>query len=278
MELVALYDFIDTNIGTKTGTDKIKGAQHNAVLKEVVASLIEITGTGFGGDIATADNPGAQSNPIYFLASEVGTYTFCAGLEVTALPAFIVWKQNSWRLNQIGVASEETTDNGLRGLARAGYPQPNNPQVGDWYVYLDSSELEWPSQTAIAKPGIVRLDSINPSNNWVLTPFGDEGGGGTPIEIDAVPTKDSTKAVSSGGVYKTIKQTFVVESITDHGVISSSEPFRITSIVAENDLNVSVKYADGTDYTLGDPLPAFDKLYFMGDALNKIFTVNGEIL
>ncbi len=105
-----------------------------------------------------------------------------------------------------------------------------------------------------------------------------ENAGGGTIEVDTIPTKNSTKAVSSGGVYKTIKQTFVVESTSDAGVVSTSEAFRVTSIVAETGLIVSVKYANGTDYVIGDPLPAFDKLYFTGDTLNKSFTVIGEIL
>ncbi len=178
MNLPALLEYIDQNIGTKTGTDKITGAQHNAVLKEVVASLIEITGTGFGGSILPDDNPGSQTNPIYFLANQVGTYTYCGGLKVTALPAFIVWKEGSWKLNQIGVPTDETDDTGLRGIARSGDAEPSNPQIGNWYVYLDKETLQWSSQADINKPGIVRLESLEPSKNWVLTPFGDENAGG----------------------------------------------------------------------------------------------------
>ncbi|TLX73686.1 hypothetical protein E9993_14610 [Labilibacter sediminis] len=277
MNLIELRAYVNGKINTKTGTDKISGKDHNEVLNTVIDSLIEITGTGFGGDIATGDNPGAQTDPIYFLASEVGTYTFCAGLEVTALPAFIVWDGSNWKLNQIGIPTEETTDTGLRGIARSGDPEPDSPQVGDWYMYIDTAELAWPGP-AKAKPGIVILDTDQPANSWVLVPFGDEGSGGDPINIDDVPTKGSSNAVSSGGVYKTIKETFLVESITDYGFLGMDEDFKITSVVPASGLTITLKKSDDSAYTLGDTITGGDYLKVYGDTLNKIATLRGEIV
>ncbi len=193
MELLELFTYIDKTINTKTGTDKIQASEHNAVLHELVNSLIEIIGTGFGGSIAPSNNPGTQTNPIFFLASEVGTYTYCAGLEVTALPAFVIWNGSSWKLNQIGVAAEETSGTGLKGIATAGDPEPSSPSVGDWYIYIGSSTLNWPSQNGINKPGVVILDSATTTNNWVSIPFDN-------FTIDSSPTSNSTNLVTSGGV------------------------------------------------------------------------------
>ncbi len=110
-----------------------------------------------------------------------------------------------------------------------------------------------------------------------LDSLAENSGSGT-VEVDSVATKDSAKAVSSGGVYKTIKQTFKVESTTDYGVIGFDEAFKITSVVAAPDLTVTIKKSDDTDYTLGDTVVAFDELRFYGDTLGKLFTIKGEIV
>jgi hypothetical protein len=105
-----------------------------------------------------------------------------------------------------------------------------------------------------------------------------ENSGGGEITVDLLPTKDSSNAVSSGGVYKTIKKTFKVESTTDYGVIGYDEAFKINSVVAADGLTVSIKKSDDTDYTLGDTITAFDELHFFGDVEGKLFTVKGEIV
>jgi hypothetical protein len=174
MTLTELKAYIDQYINTKTGDDKITGEVHNAVLHEIVESVLEISGTGFGGNLSPDDDPGDQINPIWYLASEIGTFTYCSGLEVTALPAFIVWKEDAWSITQIGVPTDtvDSTNTGLKGIARAGDPEPSEPSIGDWYVYIGSEELAWAGENTIDSPGIVILDSTEPTNSWVLYAFG----------------------------------------------------------------------------------------------------------
>lgn len=205
MTLTELKAYINQYISTKSGDDKITGEIHNAVLHEVIESVLEISGTGFGGDLAPADDPGDQVNPIWFLASEIGTFTYCSGLEVTALPAFIVFKEDAWSITQIGVPTDddESTSTGLKGIARADDPEPEGATEGDWYVFISSEELDWTGEDTIDSPGIVILDSVEPSNSWVLIPFGDESSSAD-IDIDETPTDNSTNAVSSGGTYTAI--------------------------------------------------------------------------
>ncbi len=175
MTLTELKAYIDQYINTKTGDDKITGEVHNAVLHEIVESVLEISGTGFGGNLSPDDDPGDQINPIWYLASEIGTFTYCSGLEVTALPAFIVWKEDAWSITQIGVPTDtvDSTNTGLKGIARAGDPEPSEPSIGDWYVYIGSEELAWAGENTIDSPGIVILDSTEPTNSWVLYAFGE---------------------------------------------------------------------------------------------------------
>jgi len=97
------------------------------------------------------------------------------------------------------------------------------------------------------------------------------------VTVDAAPTKGSANPVASGAVYKLFKETFKVESTTDTGIITLDETFKVTSITAQDGLTVTIKKSDGTDYTIGDDVAAFDYLEVSGDTLNKVFTVRGEI-
>ncbi len=104
-----------------------------------------------------------------------------------------------------------------------------------------------------------------------------ENSGGGDITVDVIPTKGSSNAVSSGGVYKIFKESFKIESTTDTGIITLDETFKVTSITAQDGLTVTIKKSDGTVYTIGDNVAAFDYLEVSGDTLNKVFTVRGEI-
>lgn len=170
MNLVTLRSYIDTHINTKYGEDKITGAVHNLVLHELITSLLEIAGTGFGGDLLPTDNPGAQSAPVYFMASETGTYTFCGGVVVTTIPAFVVWTGTAWSAKNIGLPQGVGEASKCQGLAFANDPQPLGKSIGDWYVFMGGGSLTW--SIAMLSPGIVYLKSTNGGDAWGYIPFG----------------------------------------------------------------------------------------------------------
>jgi len=282
MDLSALLSYINQHINSKVGVEKITGAMHNAVLKEVVNSLIEITGTGFGGNIAPNGNPGSQTNPIYFMADATGTYTYCGGVQVTVTPAFIVWNGTAWSVKEFGIPQGVGDPSQCQGLTTATDPQPQGKKVGDWYVFLGGGSLNWSGATKDA-PGIVYLDRFemvggNNTAMWEMVAFGEGGGGSDPITVDAVPAKGSTNPVASGGVYKTIQETFLIESLSDYGFISCDEDFKITAVAAAAGLTITLKKSDDTAYTLGGTITGGDYLKVFGDVLNKTATLKGEII
>ncbi|TAJ13066.1 hypothetical protein DMA11_10395 [Marinilabiliaceae bacterium JC017] len=139
----------------------------------------------------------------------------------------------------------------------------------------NDSRYDETTRTMTFTPGRVELKMTRISGEvWLLR----ECGVGTSIAIDPLPQKDSVNAVSSGGVYKTIKQTFKVESTSDYGVIGYDEAFKINTVVAADGLTVSIKKSDNSDYMLGDTVAAFNELRFFGDVEGKLFTVKGEII
>lgn len=172
MNLASLRTYINTYINTKYGADKITGAVHNTVLHEMIDSLIEIVGTGFGGDIAPGDNPGAQSNPIYFMASSTGTYTYCGGVVITTIPAFVLWDGSAWKAKNIGLPEGVGEASQCKGLVFAGDAQPSGKSLGDWYVFMGGGSLTWTGGAKISS-GIVYLASqTQSSDTWGFIPFG----------------------------------------------------------------------------------------------------------
>ncbi|MGV8828256.1 MAG: hypothetical protein ACWA6U_08030 [Breznakibacter sp.] len=159
MELNELLALIDTNINTKVGDEKITGAIHNMVLHNVVSSLIEITSTGFGGTIGVDDNPGVPVKPIYFLADEKGTYTYCGGVAVSELPSFIAWNGTAWSVKPFSTPQGVGDASQCQGLAKPGDPMPLGKELGDWYVFIGGGRLNWQGLTS-NKAGIVYVKSL----------------------------------------------------------------------------------------------------------------------
>ena len=159
MELNELLALIDTNINTKVGDEKITGAIHNMVLHNVVSSLIEITSTGFGGTIGVDDNPGVPVKPIYFLADEKGTYTYCGGVAVSELPSFIAWNGTVWSVKPFSTPQGVGDASQCQGLAKPGDPMPLGKELGDWYVFIGGGRLNWQGLTS-NKAGIVYVKSL----------------------------------------------------------------------------------------------------------------------
>lgn len=170
MDLASLLSYIDQNINTKYGVDKINGKLHNAVMRQVVSSLIEITATGFGGDLAPEQNPGTQTKPIYFMATETGTFTYCGGVEVTTIPAFVMWTGSEWSAKNIGLPKGVGEASKCQGLVFANDLQPSGKAVGDWYVFMGGGSINW--GTAISSAGIIYLKSNTPTDSWGYVPFG----------------------------------------------------------------------------------------------------------
>ncbi len=178
MNLTELIAYIDANINTKTGDDKITGAIHNDVLKEVVNSLIDIISTGYGGDISPDQDPGTQHDPIFFMATVTGTYTYCGGVVVNSIPAFISWNGSAWTVHEFDVSSDPGGggDSSLQGIIWAGTSAPVDKEVGDWYIFMGGGTLNWPGMVK-DKPGVVYIDRIEdvggtPTPMWDIVFFG----------------------------------------------------------------------------------------------------------
>lgn len=195
MDLASLLSYIDQNINTKYGVDKINGKLHNAVMRQVVSSLIEITATGFGGDLSPEQNPGTQTKPIYFMATETGTFTYCGGVEVTTIPAFVMWTGSAWSAKNIGLPQGVGEASKCQGLVFANDLQPSGKAVGDWYVFMGGGSINW--GTAISSAGIVYLKSNTPSDSWGYVPFGGDARFRGIID----PGFDPTSIVYSNGDY-----------------------------------------------------------------------------
>jgi hypothetical protein len=171
MTLVQLLAFIDQNINTKTGNDRITGAVDNSVRKQTIMALIDILSTGFGGDINIAYNPGTLVKPAYFMASEKGVFPYCGGVEVTSLPAFIVWNGTEWSVKHFEVMVEVIAPaSQAKGIVSVSTPAPQSPQVGDWYVFVGTGVLNWPGPVKNS-PGIVYCTGTSPVN-WSFQSFG----------------------------------------------------------------------------------------------------------
>ncbi len=151
-------------------------------------------------------------------------------------------------------------------------------------VMIEGGAGSWNDDTKVFTPavnGIFLFEEKKQGDTYYLKVFSesvDGQGGGGDITVDAIPTKGSTNPVASGAVYKLFKETFKVESTTDTGIITLDEAFKVTSITAQDGLTVTIKKSNGTDYTIGDNVAAFDYLEVSGDTLNKVFTVRGEIV
>lgn len=170
MTLTDLLAYIDASINTKTGTERITGALHNAVLKQTINSLIEIISTGFGGKIATSDNPGTFTNPIYFIATEEGTYNYCGGVSISKLPAFIVFDGNEWSVMEFDLSVElEGPEIKAKGVIFDNAIPPSSPNQGDYYIFLGDGTLNWSGAT-IDRPGIVYCTTTTPVS-WGFEPF-----------------------------------------------------------------------------------------------------------
>lgn len=171
MTYAQLLAFIDQHINTKTGVDRITGALDNMVRKQMVASIVEIASTGFGAELAIADNPGVPPKPVYFLAAEVGTYPNAGSVVVENLPAFILWNGTSWAVREFGaVVDVIAPESPAKGIVTAGAAAPSAPALKDWFVFVGPGELAWPGQPKTS-PGIVYCTSLNPIR-WNFQPFG----------------------------------------------------------------------------------------------------------
>jgi len=130
------------------------------------------------------------------------------------------------------------------------------------------------------KPGQLAINAVDKklfyNNGSVIDEF--SGNTDSNITVDAIPTKDSTNPVASGGVYKSIKETILVESLSDYAFFSCNEDFKVTAVSAATGLTISLKKSDDTAYTLGDTITGGDFLKVFGDTLNKTATIKGEII
>jgi hypothetical protein len=170
MTLTELFSYIDTYINTKTGTDRISGAVDNMVRKQTITALIDIISSGFGGDLSSGDNPGTFTKPVYFIATDTGTYNYCDGVEVTKLPAFIFFNGTEWRVKEFDISAEVIGGNiNAKGIVTEGTSAPGSPEVGHWYVFAGPGSLNWPGQT-IDGPGIVYCTATNPAS-WNIEKF-----------------------------------------------------------------------------------------------------------
>jgi len=153
-------------------------------------------------------------------------------------------------------------------------------------VMIEGGAGSWNDDTKVFTPavnGVFLFEEKRQGDTYYLKVFsesvdGQGTGGGGDITVDAVPTKGSVNAVASGGVYKTIKESFLVESLSDYGFISRDEDFKVTAVVAATGLTITLKKSDDTAYTLGDTITGGDYLKVFGDTLNKTATIKGEII
>lgn len=247
MNLVELRQYIDQEINTKTNSDKITGASFNAVLHEILSSLIDICGTGFGGPIAKNDNPGAQTNPIYFIAKEKGIYTYCSGVEVTTSIAFIVWDGDSWSVLDVGLTADEVNTHGTMGLVYPGTVMPPSPKQNDWYVFVGGS-LTW-GATTYTEAGVLYY-----SGEWHFIAFG--GGGDLSLKADLVDGKVPTSQLPSfvDDVIEGIYYPIVGEVPAYFQVAGVTITPESGKIYVSTDTNTSYRWSGTTYVSISNPL------------------------
>jgi len=83
--------------------------------------------------------------------------TYCGGVTVGSVPAFISWDGSSWEVVEFNIPSGGADASKCQGIAKSGDPAPTGKEVGDWYVFIGSGSLDWPGQVK-DMPGIVILD------------------------------------------------------------------------------------------------------------------------
>ncbi|MGQ1890649.1 hypothetical protein ACT29H_09425 [Thermophagus sp. OGC60D27] len=257
MNLTDLLAYIDANINTKTGTDRITGALHNAVLKQTINSLIEIISTGFGGKISTSDNPGSFSNPIYFIATEKGTYNYCGGVSVAKLPAFIVFDGNEWSVMEFDLSVDiDIPEIKAKGVILDGAIPPTSPKEFDYYIFLGSETLNWNGVT-INRPGVIYCKTSNPVS-WGFEPFEKD------ISIDDIEglanaLQDAINAANDAE-----------NAITDH--IESSNAHNADSIVVDS--SSFSKNLTSEDNTVQKVAEKVDQMELGGSALASTWEPN----
>lgn len=203
MTYAQLLAYIDQHINTKTGGDRITGALDNMVRKQMIAAIVEIASTGFGGELAISDAPGSPASPTYYIAKEVGTYVNAGGVVVDNLPAFIIWSGSAWSVREFAPIVEVIApESPAKGIVVAGAPAPSAPTLKDWYVFVGPGELTWPGQPKTS-PGIVYCTSINPIR-WNFQPFSEASDGAVEeitVENAQVFDPNREEGYKAGNVY-----------------------------------------------------------------------------
>ena len=97
----AIADIIKTN-----GNQEITGQLLQNVLNNIVSSVGE--NATFAGIAIPTTNPGAPDGPVFYLATEAGTYSNFSGIVVSQGEAVILqWKNNAWVKNTSGFATQD---------------------------------------------------------------------------------------------------------------------------------------------------------------------------
>ena len=96
----AIANVIKTN-----GNQEITGQLLQNVLNNIVSSLGE--NATFAGIATPTTNPGAPDGPVFYIASEAGTYTNFGGLQVTDEVVILLWNGTSWTKKSTGFATAE---------------------------------------------------------------------------------------------------------------------------------------------------------------------------
>lgn len=246
MNLFQLLALIDQNINTKTGNDRITGAQDNMVRKQMIQALIDICSSGFGGDIAPTQNPGTQIKPIYYFATEATVYPFCGNVEVLTLPAFIVWNGSAWSIKAFEIiVNVIAPESQAKGIVTQSTVKPSVFVVNDWYLFVGPGTLNWPGTVKDA-PGVVYCTSVSPEA-WAIQKFGSTGGGiaDAPADGKQYARKDAGWEEVTG---TTNLRTYSIDFGTTALVAQEINMFQagiIDNIVANNVATILLTYAGG---------------------------------
>lgn len=95
----AIADVIKTN-----GNQEITGAVLQNALNNIISNVGE--NASFAGVANPATNPGALDGPVFYLASEAGTYANFGGLELKGL-SVIIYNGNKWAAISLNVGSKD---------------------------------------------------------------------------------------------------------------------------------------------------------------------------
>lgn len=169
----ALREKKDIILSIRTAEDLIDPVEHNELLTDLIDTILYYASGGFGGKALTTTNPGIQSQPVFYMAVEKGTFPHFSNLTITKDIAFFLWVDDHWELFEFNIEGVAAPSVELRKTA---------------------THIQWKYTNEETWTNLVSLDEIT-------------GEDGQPLNFcGAVPTYDDLPSLnlSPGDAYLTV--------------------------------------------------------------------------